>query len=128
MIMCGAPDRWRLSVVLYDFHFSSLALTVDLFTQSGLLLLIHSILMQVYYFVPGGFQQIFDLSHSGNWTLECLRPWTDVFYTETSSTGDINTDNEWIVEKLQVCESQRSATACLFWTKYLFSSMMYKYF
>ncbi len=31
-ILCGAPDRGRLSVVLYVFHFLIIARTVDFFT------------------------------------------------------------------------------------------------
>ncbi len=35
-ILCGAPDRGRLSVVLYVFHFLIIAPTVDFFTPSCL--------------------------------------------------------------------------------------------
>jgi len=54
-ILCGAPDRGRLSVVLYVFHFLTIAPTVDFFTLPSL--------VQVYNFLPGVLRQLFGLGH-----------------------------------------------------------------
>ncbi len=59
-ILRGAPDRGRLSVVLYVFHFLIIAPTVDFFTTS---------LVQVYNFVSGVLWQLFGLGHSGVWSV-----------------------------------------------------------
>ncbi len=53
-ILRGAPDRGRLSVVLYVFHFLIIAPTVDFFTPSCYLLQIQSSQPgEVYNFVSG---------------------------------------------------------------------------
>ncbi len=54
-ILRGAPDRGRLSVVLYVFHFLIIAPTVDFFTPSCLTCCRFSLpsLVQVYNFVSG---------------------------------------------------------------------------
>ncbi len=95
-ILRGAPDRGRLSVVLYVFHFLIIAPTVDFFTPSCL--------------------PIAD-SVFPSLECDCLRLWTGVFYTDNefkqmpliqvTSGGQ----RSLLKKKLQVCESQQS---CLF--------------
>ncbi len=115
-ILRGAPDRGRLSVVLYVFHFLIIAPTVDFFTPSCL---------PIQSSQPGaGLQFCFwcpltALWSWPKWSLECdcLRLWTGVFYTDNefkqmpliqvTSGGQ----RSLLKKKLQVCESQQS---CLF--------------
>ncbi|KAJ8010237.1 hypothetical protein DPEC_G00072920 [Dallia pectoralis] len=52
-ILRGAPDRGRLSVVLYDFHFLIIAPTVDFFTFLTYCRFSLPRLVQVYIFVSG---------------------------------------------------------------------------
>ncbi len=69
-ILRGAPDRGRLSVVLYVFHFLIIAPTVDFFTPR-LTYCRFSLpsLAQVYNFVSGVLWQLFGLGHSGVWSV-----------------------------------------------------------
>ncbi len=79
-ILRGAPDRGRLSVVLYVFHFLIIAPTVDFFTPSCL---------PIADSQPGaGLQFCFWCPLTALWSwlywsleCDCLRLWTGVFYT-----------------------------------------------
>jgi len=81
-ILCGAPDRGRLSVVLYVFHF----LTIEFFHTKLLAYcrLTLPSLVQFYNFLPGVLRQLFCLGHGWVWV----------------QTGANNTGNEWRTEEL----------------------------
>jgi len=62
-ILHGAPDRGRLSVVLYVFHFLPIAPTVDFFHTKPLVYCRFTLpsLVQVNSFLPGVLRQLFGL-------------------------------------------------------------------
>ncbi|XP_047210243.1 uncharacterized protein LOC124860744 [Girardinichthys multiradiatus] len=61
---CILDLTWgRLSMVLYVFHFLTVALTVDLFTTTCLHIVDSHCLVQVYNSIPGVLQQLFGLGH-----------------------------------------------------------------
>jgi len=64
-ILRGAPDRGRLSVVLYVFHFLTVAPTVDCFHTKLLAYCRFTLpsLVQVYNLLPGVLRQLFGLAH-----------------------------------------------------------------
>ncbi len=70
-ILRRAPDRGRLSVVLYVFHFLIIAPTVDFLHTKLLTYCRFSLpsLVQVYNFVSGVLRQLFGLGHSGVWSV-----------------------------------------------------------
>jgi len=70
-ILRGAPDRGRLSVVLFVFYFLTIAPTVDFFTPSSLPIVDSTLpsLMQVYNFLPGVLRQLFGLCHGWVWSV-----------------------------------------------------------
>ncbi len=116
---CGAPDRGRLSVVLYVFHFLIIAPT-GWFLHTKLLTYCRfslPSLVQVYNFVSGVLWQLFGLGHSGVWSVTVWGCGQGVFYTDNefkqmpliqvTSGGQ----RSLLKKKLQVCESQQS---CLF--------------
>ncbi len=118
-ILRGAPDRGRLSVVLYVFHFLIIAPTVDFFTPSCLPIAdsvfpawCRSTILFLVSFDSSLVLAIVERLES-DW----LRLWTGVFYTDNefkqmpliqvTSGGQ----RSLLKMKLQVCESQQS---CLF--------------
>ncbi len=116
-ILRGAPDRGRLSVVLYVFHFLIIAPTVDFFTPSCLPIA-DSVFpawcrSTILFLVSFDCSLDLDIVEFG----DCLRLWTGVFYTDNefkqmpliqvTSGGQ----RSLLKKKLQVCESQQS---CLF--------------
>ena len=69
-ILCGTPDRGRLSVVLHVFHFLIIAPTVDYFKPSCFPIAdCLPSLVQVYNFVSGVLGQLFGLGKSGVWSV-----------------------------------------------------------
>ncbi len=70
-ILHGAPDRGRLSVVLYVFHFLIIAPTVDFFTPSCLPIAdsVFPAWCRSTNFVSGVLWQLFGLGHSGVWSV-----------------------------------------------------------
>jgi len=64
-ILRGAPDRGRLSVVLYVFHFLTISPTVNFFHSKLLDYCKFTLpsLVQVYNFLPGVLRWLFGLGH-----------------------------------------------------------------
>jgi len=70
-ILRGAPDRGRLWVVLYVFHFLTIVPTVDFFTPSCLPIVDFTLpsLVQVYNFLSAVLRQLFGLGHGWVWSV-----------------------------------------------------------
>ncbi len=70
-ILRGAPDRGRLSVVLYVFHFLIIATTVDFFTPSCLPIAdsVFPAWCRSTILFHGVLWQLFGLGHSGVWSV-----------------------------------------------------------
>ena len=109
----GAPDRGRLSVVLYVFHFLIIAPTVDFFKPSCFPIA-DSVFpawcrSTILFLVSFDSSLVLAIVEFGVW----LRLWTGVFYTDNkfkqvpliqvTSGGQRS-----LLKKLQVCESQKS--------------------
>ncbi len=97
-----APDRGRLSVVLYVFHFLIIAPTVDFFTPSCLPIAdsVFPSLVQVYNFVSGVLWQLFGLGHSGIWSVTVWGCGQVSFILITSSKQmTLIQGNEWRTER-----------------------------
>ncbi len=118
-ILHGAPDRGRLSVVLYVFHFLIIAPTVDFFTPSCLPIA-DSVFptrcrSTILFLVSFDSSLVLAIVEFGVWLFEVVV--TGVFYTDNefkqmpliqvTSGGQ----RSLLKKKLQVCESQQS---CLF--------------
>ncbi len=100
-ILRGAPDRGRLSVVLYVFHFLIIAPTVDFFTPSCLPIA-DSVFpawcrSTILFLVSFDSSLVLAIVEFGVWLFEvvdrCLLYWQRV------QTDAINTGNEWRTEE-----------------------------
>ncbi len=118
-ILRGAPDRGRLSVVLYVFHFLIIAPTVDFFHTKLLTYCRFRLpsLVQVYYFVSGVLDSslVLAIVEFGVWLFEVVDRVSCILIMSSNRLPFLQVTSggqrSLLKKKLQVCESQQS---CLF--------------